>query len=102
MGNRRSLTEKMIRLTFVKDENETVEKMQELLLDVVNDVQGFLNPVNDLEAPLLAAALRFVSEMMVEESDEISNKIADSYYHLLKETFQCKRKEDGINKHCSS
>lgn len=93
MKNRRELTEKIIRLSYVKDEKEIVKKINELLLDAVNDVQGFLNPISDLEAPLLCAVLRFVSEMMAEKLDEEASQVADNYYHLMKDIFRCERKE---------
>ena len=93
MGNRRSYTEKIIRLGFAKDETEQIKKTNELLSDALKDVQGFVNPVSDLEAPLLAAALRYISEMIVGELDEESAKAADSYYGLIKEIFQCERKD---------
>ena len=93
MGNRKSLTEKIIRIGFVEDEAERIKEINELLSDVISDVQKFLNPISDLEEPLLAATLRFVSETMMKGADEESIKITDSYYGLLKEIFQCERKD---------
>lgn len=93
MRNRRSYTEKIIRLGLTKDETWRIKRTNELLSDVLKDVQGFVNPVSDLEAPLLVAALRYTSEMIVEELYEESAKAADSYYGLIKEIFQCERKD---------